>query len=246
MGKLRTQYIDLESARIAYCEHGSGPTLILLHGNSESKRVFFRYQTVHFNTFRTIAIDSRGHGETISNDTQYSIGQYSQDVIELCPAKGITQAYVIGYSDGGNIALLLANKRPRLFTRIVAISPNYLVSGTTDGWLRFFQSMRKILAFLGGLGLATQKAIMRIDLMLTDIGITAEELGSIQTNVRILYAERDMIKEQHIQEMGRLIPGASIKKIRHCNHMTVFYKKEAIQDMGQYLLGEEGSRLTTR
>jgi pimeloyl-ACP methyl ester carboxylesterase len=246
MGKLNTQYVSLVDVRIAYREHGSGQTLILLHGNSESKRVFSRYQQVYFNMFRTIAIDSRGHGETISNDTQYSIGQYSQDVIDLCRAKGITQAYVIGYSDGGNIALLLAKKRPEIFTRIVAISPNYLVSGTTDGWLRFFTAVATIMRFLGRLGLPTKKAIMRFDLMLNDIGITAEELRSIQTSLRILYAERDMIKEEHINEIGRLIPGASTKKIMHCNHMTIFYRKDAIQDIRQYLLGEEGSRLTSR
>jgi pimeloyl-ACP methyl ester carboxylesterase len=246
MGKLETQYVSLEDVKIAYCEHGDGRTLILLHGNSENKRVFSRYQRVHFGMFRTIAIDSRGHGETLSTDMQYSIGQYSQDVIELCKAKGITQAYVIGYSDGGNIALHLAKKRPKLFTRIVAISPNYLVSGTTEGWRRFFAAVTKILRSIGKLGLPTKKAIMRFDLMLNDIGITAEELSSIQTSLRILYAERDMIKEEHIQEMGRLIPGASIKKIAHCNHMTILYKKEAIQDMRQYLLEEEGSRLTSR
>ena len=183
MEKLKTKYISLGDARIAYREHGSGPTLILLHGNSESKRAFSRYQKVHFNMFRTIAIDSRGHGETISNDTKYSIGQYSQDVIALCNAKGINQAYVIGYSDGGNIALFLATKRPDIFTKIVAISPNYLVNGTTDGWLMFFKSMGKILRFLGRVGLPTKKAIMRFDLMLNDIGITAKELGNIRTNL---------------------------------------------------------------
>ncbi|MBN1218071.1 MAG: alpha/beta hydrolase [Anaerolineae bacterium] len=241
MGKLSTEYLDLGDAKIAYREHGTGPTLILLHGNSESKGVFSKYQRVHFKMFRTIAIDSRGHGETISNDTQYSIDQYSEDVIGLCRAKGIAQAAVIGYSDGGNIALFLAKKEPTIFKKIVAISPNYLVSGTTDGTLRFVRATAKILRILERLGLPTKKAIMRFDLMLNDIGITAEELGSIQTSLRILYAEKDMIKEEHIKEMGGLIPGATIKKIGHCNHLTIFYKKETIEDIRDYLLGEESA-----
>ena len=108
MGKQSTQYIDLGDAKIAYREHGSGPTILLLHGNSARKGLFSKYQTAHFKMFRTIAIDSRGHRETISDDIQYSISQYSKDVIGLCRAKGITQASVIGYSDGGNIALFLA------------------------------------------------------------------------------------------------------------------------------------------
>ncbi len=91
----------------------------------------------------------------------------------------------------------------------------------------------------------TKKAIMRFDLMLNDIGITAEELGSIQTSLRILYAEKDMIKEEHIKDMGGLIPGATIKKIVHCNHLTILYKRETIEDIRNYLLGEESSRLTS-
>jgi phosphatidylglycerol lysyltransferase len=246
MGKLSTEYLDLGDARIAYREHGTGPTLILLHGNSESKGIFSKYQRVHFKMFRTIAIDSRGHGETISNDTQYSISQYSEDVIGLCRAKGITQADVIGYSDGGNIALFLAQKAPKIFKKIVAISPNYLVSGTTDGALRLIRAAAKILRILARLGLPTKKAIMRFDLMLNDIGITAEELGNIQASLRIVYAEKDMIKEEHIKDMGRLIPGATIKKIGHCNHMTIFYKKETIEGIRDYLRGEESSRRTSR
>jgi phosphatidylglycerol lysyltransferase len=238
MEKLSTEYLDLGDARIAYREYGTGPTLILLHGNSESKGIFSKYQRVHFKMFHTIAIDSRGHGETISNDTHYSISQYSEDVIGFCKAKGITQAVVIGYSDGGNIALFLAKKEPKIFKNIVAISPNYLVSGTTDGSLRFFRTAAKILRILKRLGLPTQKAIMRFDLMLNDIGITAEELGNIQTNLRILYAEKDMIKEEHIKELGRLIPEATIKKIGRCNHLTIFNKKETLEDIRNYLPGD--------
>ena len=124
----------------------------------------------------------------------------------------------------------------------MAISPNYLVSGTTDGALRFLRAVAKILRILERLGLPTRKAIMRFDLMLNDIGITAEELGGIQTSLRILYAEKDMIKEEHIKEMGALIPGATIQKIGRCNHMTIFSKKETIEDIKDYLLSEESSQ----
>jgi phosphatidylglycerol lysyltransferase len=239
MEELSTKLLDLKDVRIAYREHGTGSTLILLHGNSGSKEFFSTYQKHHFNMFHTIALDSRGHGETVSNDTQYSISQYSDDVIAFCRAKNISEAVVIGYSDGGNIALFLAMKEPKIFKKLVTISPNYLVSGTTEGSLRFLKAATKVLRVLDGLGLPTRKAIMRFDLMLNDIGITAEELSSTQTSLRILYAEKDMVKEEHIQEMGKLIPGATIKKIGHCNHLTISYEKETIEDIKDYLLEED-------
>lgn len=236
MEKLATQYLDLGEVKIAYHEHGSGPVLILLHGNSGSKAFFSQYQTTHFADFHTFALDSRGHGETISDDAQYSIRQYSQDVIAFCKAKGISRAFVIGYSDGGNIALFLAHNAAQLFVKIAAISPNYLVSGTTDGALRLFKAMAKVLQLLGRLGLPTRKALLRFDLMLSDIGIRAEELAGIQANLHLFYAQNDLIKETHILEMGRLIPGAGVQKIPGCNHMNILTKPEAIQAIRRYLL----------
>ena len=212
MAKLPRQYQDLEDVKLAYCEYGDGPVLILLHGNSESKSIFSSYQRVHFKGFRTIAVGSRGHGETISSDASYSIKQYSQDVIRLCRAKGIARAAVIGYSDGGNIALFLGSSEPQIFYKIVAISPNYLVSGTTDGALRLMRAGIKFFQVLDRLGLPTRQTILQFNLMLNDIGITANELSCVQTSLRILYAEHDLIKEEHIQEIGRLVQDRRLKK----------------------------------
>jgi len=239
MSKLPTEYIDLPDIRLAYSQYGSGQVLVLLHGNSESKSIFREYQMTHFSMFHTIAVDSRGHGESKSNDDEYTITQYSEDIINLCKAKGITEAHVIGYSDGGNISLLLAKKAPELFTRIIAISPNYLVNGTTDDALRFINLVFRILIFLNRIGFKLKKSIMRFNLMLNDIGITEDELKSIRTGIKIIYAEHDMIKESHLKQLAELIPNASLDKIEGCNHMTILNKKEAIEIMKNYLLEQK-------
>jgi pimeloyl-ACP methyl ester carboxylesterase len=237
MSKWVTEYVDLPDVRIAYRQAGRGPALLLLHGNSESKSIFAKYQQACFPMFHTLAIHSRGHGETVSRDEEYTIGQYADDVIAFCRVKGLEEAFVVGYSDGGNIALHLAKKAPETFTKLVAISPNYLASGTVDGILWLFRTSARLLTFLGRLGLPTRKAVMRLNLMLNDIGITAEELTGIRTKVRILYAEHDLIKEEHVLEIGRLIPKAGIRKMGGCNHITIFEKKETVADIAEFLKG---------
>ena len=116
MTELTTEYLDLEDIRIAYCQHGSGENLILLHGNSESKRILRHFQLDHFPDFHTWALDSRGHGESVSNDAKLSIEQLSQDVTNFCNAKGISKAYVIGYSDG-EISPFGWRRKPRISSR---------------------------------------------------------------------------------------------------------------------------------
>jgi phosphatidylglycerol lysyltransferase len=239
MSKLPTEFVDLPDLHIAYTQYGSGQTLLLLHGNSESKGIFKEYQTTHFPMFHTFALDSRGHGESKSIDDEYTIDQYSNDVINFCKSKGIHEAYVIGYSDGGNIALFLAKKAPELFTRLIAISPNYLVSGTTDDGLRLIKRLNKIVIVFDKIGFNFKKSLMRFNLMLTDIGITDDELISIQTDMKIIYAEHDMIKETHLQQLAELIPNATLDKVNDCNHMTVLNKPEAIDIMKNYLLDQK-------
>lgn len=235
MDKLATEFLDLATIRIAYTQHGSGQHLLLLHGNSESKHIFRDHQLNHFSDFHTLALDSRGHGESRSVDEAYTIDQYSDDVIDFCKAKGIRDSYVIGYSDGGNIALFLASKAPEIFTRVVAISPNYLVSGSTDGSLRLITRLHRVMTFLNRIGFNLKKILMRLNLMLTDIGITDAELNSIRTDLKIIYAEHDMIKETHLQQLAALIPNATLDKIYASNHLTVLNRPPAIKIMQDYL-----------
>ena len=235
MKKLITEYLDLPDIRIAYSQHGSGPTLILLHGNSGSKATFRKHQTKLFPDYHTIAIDSRGHGQSQSEDKTLSIEQISEDIIQFCHAKGITQAYVIGYSDGGNIALFLAKKAPQIFSRVIAISPNYLVSGTTEGSLRTIRNIIKIMSILNKVGFKMSKHLMCFDLMMRDIGLTEDALRSIQTKVKILYAEKDMIKEEHILKLAALIPNTEVAKVMRCSHLSIINDHVAITKMRGFL-----------
>lgn len=221
MQDLPTRFIDLPDLKAAYREAGSGPNLLLLHGNSETKKIFRRYQTEFFTDYHTYALDSRGHGESRSVDTAYTIPQYCHDVIHFCQEKGISRTHLVGYSDGGNIALLLAKNAPQLFDRIVAISPNYLASGSEDGFLRAITREYHRMRFLNKWGIPNRKKMMRYELMLNDIGITVEELKEIRTGMKILYAEEEMIKEDHIKEIADLIPNTSLEKIDGCTHMNI-------------------------
>lgn len=156
MSRIPTEYQQLDDLKLAFCQYGSGPDLLLLHGNSESKHIFEKHQIQHFTDFHTYALDSRGHGQSLCSDDVLTIEQIADDVIAFCRARNIESAFVIGYSDGGNVALHLARKAPELFPRIIAISPNTLVSGTTDDSLRTFTTIYRVMGFFKRLGLPVQ------------------------------------------------------------------------------------------
>lgn len=236
MKKLKTKYIDLPTLRMSYSENGQGPNLILLHGNSGNKNMFRKYQTEYFSDFHTYALDSRGHGHSKSNDYPYSIEGYSEDVIAFCRSKNIEKAGVIGYSDGGNISLYLGLKAPGVFEKIIAVSPNYLVEGTTDKALRIFRRIYSIFEGLSRIGFNTANWRARFDLMLHDIGLTRKDLNLVETAIHIIYAENDMIKEDHILDIHHNIPNSTLQKIPKSTHLSIMNKKAAINASRDYLL----------
>ena len=86
--------------------------------------------------------------------------------------------------------------------------------------------MQRLMVFLKRLGFDTKKHIMRLNLMLTDIGLSDVDLAGIQTSVKIIYAEKDMIKEEHIQHIASQIPGATLDKFAGCTHMNIYKKRK--------------------
>ncbi|MCX6054252.1 MAG: alpha/beta fold hydrolase [Chloroflexi bacterium] len=235
MTKLKIERLKLGDIYIAYSQYGDGSNLLLLHGNSGSKIFFKQYQIEHFAQYHTIALDSRGHGHSRSKDDTISYEQQSMDVLNFCEAKGITKTSVIGYSDGGNLALWLAVKAPEIFTKVVAISPNTLAGGSTEAATCAIKKALETMKVLRKFGFPNKKQIMRFELMLTDTGITDEDLQSIKTNVMILYAENDMITEEHILQISSQILGGQVKKINACNHFTIPFRSETIKIIKDYL-----------
>jgi pimeloyl-ACP methyl ester carboxylesterase len=235
MIRLKTEFVKLDDIHIAYYQHGEGSNLLLLHGNSGSKAFYKKYQLVYFSNNHSFALDSRGHGQSQSKDNNLSYEQQSMDVLNFCKAKGITQAKVIGYSDGGNLALWLAVKSPEIFSRVVAISPNTLAAGNKDGVVAAINRYLVAMKRLRKIGFPNKKQIMRFELMLTDTGMTEADLHNIKTRAMILYAEKDMIKEEHILYLADKIPGCELHKVMNCHHLNITSQEETIKVMQDYL-----------
>ena len=77
---------------------------------------------------------------------------------------------------------------------------------------------------------------MRWKLMLTDIGISEDDLRSIQTGMKIIYAENEMIKKEQLFRIAELIPDASMKEIKGCTHMNILTKENTVQVIRDYLI----------
>ena len=98
--------------QLHYIEQGQGRPLILLHGNGEDNSYFVHQIDYFSKDYRVIAIDTRGHGKSPRGEKPFTIKQFAEDLHDFMDEKGIEKAILLGFSDGGNIALEFALKYP--------------------------------------------------------------------------------------------------------------------------------------
>ena len=115
--------------KLNYIEKGRGDVLILLHGNGEDCS-YFEHQIDYFSEFyRVIAIDTRGHGKSARGDKPFTIRQFAEDLYDFMCEHDIEKAHILGFSDGGNIALYFALKHSDMINRLILNGANLNPSG---------------------------------------------------------------------------------------------------------------------
>jgi len=121
------KYINLRGHEIwSYEFSRNGEPFVLLHGGLSATEDIDKYIVPAFvQTHHVFAYDRTGHGRT--GDAPYSLHFDFQSGEAIAYLEDIVQApaHLVGWSDGGIIALLVALQRPDLVKSIVAIGSNY-------------------------------------------------------------------------------------------------------------------------
>jgi len=108
------KYILINDLRMYYESYGEGIPVILLHGGLETCRMWAPVVPALSNNYWVITPDSRGHGRTGASVEAVSYSLMVEDTIQLIQELGLTRPFVVGYSDGGQIAKLMAINHPGL------------------------------------------------------------------------------------------------------------------------------------
>lgn len=110
---------------------GKGQNLVLIHGAGDNLNMWYHQVPVFSKSYQVITYDVRGSGETESPEGEYSISLFSEDVYELMKAIGVKNAYFLGYSMGGRIALELALNHPELVKALVLANSSPVLAPPT-------------------------------------------------------------------------------------------------------------------
>lgn len=106
---------------------GSGPAVLMIHGNSGSGAIFRNQMTGELaERYRMIAPDLPGHGESDNaNDPAqaYTIPAYAQTMIEMLEKLGIERPIVFGWSLGGHIGVDMLPRLPTIRALMITGTP---------------------------------------------------------------------------------------------------------------------------
>ena len=187
---------------------GDGAPLLLLHGNGEDS-TYFEHQIREFcEDFSVCAIDTRGHGGTPMGEAPFTLSQFADDLYNFMNENGIDQADLLGFSDGGNIALLFALRHPERVRRLILNSAN-LFPGGLCSWLHesFLQSYEE--ACSSSEPDAPYKAAL-LELMINEPHIDPAELSALTMPTLVIAGDQDIVAFEHTLLIAASIPNARL------------------------------------
>lgn len=197
--------------RLYFAEAGDGFPLIMLHGNGED-HTYFEHQMEPFSEhFRVLCPDTRGHGQTPRGIRPFTLEQFADDLKSFLDRMQIQKCHLLGFSDGGNIAMLFALKYPGYVDKMILNGANL----DPQGVKRSVQ-----LPILAGWALCGVCALFSkgakrnwemLDLMVSQPYITKEALGRLRMPVLVVAGDKDMILEEHTRAIGRALLWGKVK-----------------------------------
>lgn len=109
----------------------SAPTLLLLHGWTAScdLQFFAAYEELS-KYFSIIGVDHRGHGRGLRPNVPVTLEDCADDAAAVVRELGATSVITVGYSMGGPISLLTAQRHPELVSAMVLEATALEWSGT--------------------------------------------------------------------------------------------------------------------
>lgn len=196
-----------------YIEQGDGFPLILLHGNGEDSSYFVHQMEPFAQHFHVIALDTRGHGQTPRGDAPFTIRQFAKDLLEFMNQRGIEKANILGFSDGGNIAMVFSLAHPERVHKLVLNGANLNASGVKKTVQIPIEIGYRIAKRFAKKNPEARKNAEILELMVNEPNVEPNELKRIQSPTLVIAGDKDMIKDSHTRLIAAQIPKSELQII---------------------------------
>jgi pimeloyl-ACP methyl ester carboxylesterase len=217
------KYYSVRGIRMYTEVYGAGKPLLLIHGNGGSISAFAANIPYFSKKYKVIAVDSRAHGKTVDDQDSLSFEMMADDFAALLDTIHIDSAYVIGWSDGGINALLLAMRHPEKVIRLVASGAN-LTPDSTGLIPVYWRDEQRQYELDKNKSRTNAKEkndwkIFMLDWLQPNVPFS--DLSKIRCPSLIVCGDNDLIPIEHTAVIYRHIPHAYLWVLPHTGHATL-------------------------
>jgi pimeloyl-ACP methyl ester carboxylesterase len=201
---------------IYYAVRGSGSTLVFLHGGGDSgEHSFARQLDVFAERHHIVAPDQVGQGRTPDVPGPLTYTSMMEDTAALLKRLRLHGVDVVGFSDGGILALMLAVRHPDLVRRLVISGVNIAPEGLGP------EALEELRA-------SVTPDPKTIDEKLTQLWLTSptneelnlELLAKISQPALVISGDRDAITLEHTLTIFHALPDAELCVLPGTDHAT--------------------------
>ena len=233
--------ISIDGTKQYYEVYGQGEPLVLIHGNG-GNIAYMKPQIEFFaKKYKVIVMDCRGRGKSELGKDSLTYTQMAKDIVGILNYLHLDSTYVVGRSDGGILALLLAIHYPQKVKKAVAFAAN--LTPDNKGLYPFFynevQRDRKQADEMIRKKDTTKnwKVIQQRNRMIEfQPHISARDLQKIKCPVLVMSTDRDIIPEEHTLFIYRNISKANLCIVTGENHYVTKNNPDLFNSIvGKYL-----------
>jgi pimeloyl-ACP methyl ester carboxylesterase len=115
---LKMPIIKIQKKNISFTDEGRGKAIVLLHGFTESMKIWTGFAAKLAKKYRVITIDLPGHGKSACIGKVHTMEMMADFVYDLLKKLKVGKFILVGHSMGGYVALSFADKYPGMLRGI--------------------------------------------------------------------------------------------------------------------------------
>ncbi|MGU3435715.1 alpha/beta fold hydrolase [Actinomycetes bacterium M1A6_2h] len=213
--------IDIDGVPTHYEVHGEGDRVVLLHGALAGASSFgAQIPDLAAAGFQVWVPERRGHGHTPDVPGPLTYQVMADDTIRFLDLVVGGPAHLVGWSDGGVVAVLVAMARPDLVRRLVSIGQYFDEDGQVEGGFasrltdgseapEFFREEYAATS-PDGPGHFDEFYAKTVAMITSEPRIPLSEFESVTAETLLLQGDRDEVTIEHTVAVAAAIPNGRI------------------------------------
>lgn len=194
--------------------------------------------------YRVIIADNRGHGKSELKTDSLTYTQITKDWDGLVNYLKLDSINILGWSDGGIIALKMGISKQSKIKKIIAMAANLRPDTTAvHSWapnsVRKSEILAREMIAKGDTSRDWKLKLQHYDLLLNQPNISHADLKMIEIPVLIMAGDRDIIKNQHSVEIFENLSKGELCIMPSTTHVAPRDKPKMFNEIVNRFLSEK-------